>query len=303
MNKKHDEVDLRELLKVIFKKKVFIICIAISFSILSFIYSFSTSVLYKSEALLMPVNQSDSLSAKLGSYSSLAGLAGVDIGSDTNNPTKEAIARINSYSFFVNHFLPYINFEDLVAAKKWSISNNTISYDKNIYDAKSKKWTRNVSFPREQKPSNQEAYEFYRKIMSISEDSKTSFVTLSIEHVSPVLAKNWVGLIVSNINERMRIENEIIAKQSIDFLNQSFQETSLTEIQGAISDLLQTQMKNLMLTSSNKNFVFKIIDAPISPERRSSPGKMTYILIGFFLGLFLSIGYVISIFLFKSPDR
>tara|TARA_B110000908_G_scaffold16035_1_gene18154 strand:+ start:357 stop:1259 length:903 start_codon:yes stop_codon:yes gene_type:complete len=298
MNNNHnDEVDIKDLLKIISKKKTAILILAILFSLGSFIYSFISPSIYTSSALLMSSNQNDSLSSKLGSYSSLAGLAGVNIPNDSSNPTKEAIARIKSFSFFVNHFLSHIKLENLVAAKNWVKNDNSIIYNKKIYDVSQGKWVESASLL---KPSNQEAYQYYLKLLSISEDPKTSFVLIEMDHVSPNIAQEWVDLIIQNINESMREDNERIAIQSIEFLQKTYQETQLTQIQVAITNLLQTQMQNLMLTSANKNFVFKIIDSPFSPEKKSSPGKLTFIIAGLFLGLFLGIAYSLISFFIKD---
>ena len=67
--------------------------------------------------------------------------------------------------------------------------NNSIVYKKDVFDNNLKEWTRDVSFPQTVIPSSQEAYRAYTKIISVNEDINTSFVTISIQHQSPAIAK------------------------------------------------------------------------------------------------------------------
>lgn len=48
-------------------------------------------------------------------------------------------------------------------------------------------------------------------------------------------------------------------------------------------------MKTLMLASSNEAYIFKIIDSPIAPERKSGPQRKFILIIGTLLGGLISI--------------
>ena len=70
-----DEIDLIEVFKVLWKEKLLIILLTTIFAISSVLYALSLPNKYTSTSLLASANQNNSLSSKLGSYSSLAGLA------------------------------------------------------------------------------------------------------------------------------------------------------------------------------------------------------------------------------------
>ena len=55
-------------------------------------------------ALLAPTGEEETLGKKLGGYSSLAGIAGINISSERGSKSKEAIERIKSYDFFIEEF-------------------------------------------------------------------------------------------------------------------------------------------------------------------------------------------------------
>ena len=142
---------------------------------------------------------------------------------------------------------------------------------------------------RSNKPTLQEAHEIFLEHLSVTEDLTTSLVTFSVTHQSPIIAKEWLELLVLKINESMREEKRISALNSIDFLNEISKETNLSEMNEAISDLLEVQMKTLMLSSSNEDFVFKYVDPPFLPEERYSPNRSLVCIIITFLGFIFSI--------------
>ena len=185
-----NDINIIELISYFWKKKLTIISITGIAAIISVIYSLSLPNIYTSSTLVAVANEKSSLSSKLGGYSSIAGL-GISIPRESNN-SLEAIERIKSFDFFSEHFLPYIKLENLLAIKEWNPENNTILYDEKIFNNNSKKWIRE-KLPTI--PSNQEAYREYKDILTIYEDNKTLFVTISIDHQSPHIAKKWVQLL------------------------------------------------------------------------------------------------------------
>lgn len=262
-----NEIDLYKIFKILWNKKFFIVLITSLSALLGLFFSLYISNIYTSSALLAPSNSDNSMSSKLGSYSSLAGLAGINLPDEQASMSDEAIARIRSFEFFSTYFLPSIQLEDIFAVKRWDQRENKIIYDKKKYDESKKKWTRKVSHPKTLIPSDQEAYKIYTEILGISQNKKTSFVTLSIDHKSPYLAKEWVDIIINKINLSMRNEDNRRAEESISFLQEYSKSTNIQSIQDAISILLESQMQTLMLTTGNEFYVYKILNSPI--DRKS----------------------------------
>ena len=289
------EIDLKEFFLIIWNRKILVTTITCFAAIISIFYSLSLSNIYTSSAILAPSTAEDSLSSKLGGYSSLAGLAGINLPKDSGGKSNEAIERIKSYDFFVNEFIPNIEFKNLVAARKWNNVTNTIEYDKKIFSSMNNKWVREAKYPKLEKPSNQEAFEIYTKLLTITQDSKTSFIYMELEHISPSIAQKWLKLIIKNINNHMREIDKELAKNSIDFLNTSAKKTNLSEIKLAISKLAESQMQILTLAESNKDYVLKPISSPIAPEKKSKPSRAIICFFGTFLGFIISI--FISFFL------
>ena len=212
------------------------------------------------------------------------------LNNEGSSKTQEAIERIKSFEFFSKHFIPNIQLENLMAVKKWIPEENTLIYDENLFNPNTKVWKRDVSYPKKIIPSNQEAFEeVYEKILSISMNKNSGFVSISITHKSPMIAKKWLDLIILNINESMRELDKQSSQRSIDFLNESTKLTSVRSINDVISILLENQMQTLMLANSQKDYVFKIIESPIAPEKKSGPGRALICIILTFLGGLFSI--------------
>ncbi len=288
-NKYEDEIDLKKLFLIIWDRKSLVLSFTTIAAIFSVFYSLSLPNLYTSSAVLAPTTLEDSLSSKLGSFSGLASFAGVEIPGSNATKSQEAIKRIKSFDFFSKFFLSNIKLENLMALDEWIQNGNTLIYDEKMFDDKTGKWVRKVSFPQTVIPSDQEAYRKYKNILNITNDADTGFVTLSIEHRSPIIAKKWVDIVIYNINESMRELDKSKAQNSINFLNESIKSTNVQSIREVVAKLQETQMQTLMLASSEKEYIFKTLDSAIVPERKSAPNRAVICILGTLLGGILSL--------------
>ena len=288
-NNYDDEIDLRELFHVLWDKIFYIGAITSIFSLISIIYTLMLPNIYQSQAVMMPMEDNQGMSGMLGQYSGMASLAGISLPSESGSKAQEAIARIQSFEFFSNSFLPHIKLENLMAVKKWNQASNTLTYDASAFNSKLRQWVRKAEPPRSIIPSSQEAYKEYSEIMSVSEDKKTSFVTLSVEHKSPVIAQQWVEIMMDQIDQVMRDQDRQTALQSIAYLNSLAPTVNYEEISKALASLQQEQMKRLMMVEANENYIFKVLDSPIVPEVKVKPNRLRSVILGSLLGMILSV--------------
>ena len=291
-NDSGDEIDLKELFYVLFHGKWIILSLTTFISIMGLIYSLSLPNIYVSKALLAPVNSSSSLSGTLGrvGVGGLAGLAGIKLpsGGDEGNSAK-AIKKIGSLSFFKNNILTNIYLPDLMAIKSWNPKTNTVVFDENIYDTNSNTWIRDYSYPQQQIPSAQESYEVFKQQLSLSEDKKSGFITLTIKHQSPFIAKQWAELVVNEVNGFYRQKDKLESEKAVSYLNQQISMTSLSEIKEVLAQLLQEETKKLTLIEANQFYVFDYIDPPAAMEEKSEPKRALICIISAILGGMLSI--------------
>ena len=281
-----DSIDLRELFYVLLEGKWIIISVTAFVSIVGVTYSLLLPNIYQSNALLVPVNSSKSISGALGGYSSLAGLAGISLpsGCDEGNSVK-AIQKISSLSFFENNILTNIYLPDLMAVKSWNSKTNKVSFDENIYDMNTNTWIN--------MPSSQKSFAVFKSKLSLNLDKRTGFVTLSIKHQSPFVAKQWAELVVNEINSFYRQKDKSKSEKAVSYLNQQISMTGLSEIKQVLAQLLQEETKKLTLIEANQYYVFDYIDPPAVMEKKSEPKRALICILSALLGGMLSILFVL----------
>jgi len=193
-------------------------------------------------------------------------------------------------SFFENNILPNIYLPDLMAFKSWDSKANKAIYDESIYDTKNDAWIRDYSYPQQQIPSAQESFELFNtKHLFYSEDKKSGFITLSIKHQSPFIAKEWAELVIKEINAFYRQKDKLDSEKSVNYLNQQISITSLSEVKQAIAQLLQEEIQRLTLIESNEYYVFEYVDPPAVMEKKLEPKRGLILIFSAILGAILSI--------------
>jgi LPS O-antigen subunit length determinant protein (WzzB/FepE family) len=284
-----DEIDLRQLFHVLWLGKVQIVLVTALFAVLSILYVLYLPNVYRSEALLAPAEEQDSLAGAVQSFSSVAGLAGISLPEASASKSDQALEVLSSRSFFTEKIYPSIHLPDLMADPRWDPENNTLSYHGDLYDAGRGQWVREVGFPYQVTPTAQEAHGFFiQNVLNVSVDNTTGFVTLSVDHVSPYIARDWAELMILEINEQFRARDLEIALSSIAYLNNQIAITSVVEIRQALSRLLQNEIQTSMLTDANPYYVFSVIDPPIAPELKARPSRALIVILATLLGGMLS---------------
>ena len=177
----------------------------------------------------------------------------------------------------------------LMATDSWDFETGKISYDDDLYDSVTSTWVRDVDPPYLPKPSMQEAHEEFMEILGVSEDKKSGYITVSIEHQSPIVAQQWVTWLVDDINNTVREQDVDEANKSIDYLKAQISNTSLAELQTMFFELIQSQTETVMLAQVRPEYVFKTIDPAIVPELKSKPKRALICILGTMLGGMLAV--------------
>tara|TARA_X000000950_G_scaffold84957_1_gene106950 strand:- start:38507 stop:39445 length:939 start_codon:yes stop_codon:yes gene_type:complete len=287
MNFRDQEIDLKVLFSIIWHKKLFIGLVTVFFSISAVIYSLLLPNIYESEAILSPVDKGNGLGSVMRNYGSLASLAGINFpNQDNENLTLKALEKLKSLSFFKENIMPNIFLPNLIAVNSWDSETNTIYYDDSIYNKSTNTWTKNYSVENDKNPSPQESYkEFLENHFTISEDKKTGFVNLSVRHQSPLIAKKWTELTVTEINSFYREKDKSESQKAVEYLNNQISKTSLSEVKVVIAELLQKETQKLTLIEANQYYVFDYIDPPAVMEQRIKPRRSLISILGFALGI------------------
>ncbi|MEK9943069.1 MAG: Wzz/FepE/Etk N-terminal domain-containing protein [Gammaproteobacteria bacterium] len=287
-----DEIDLLELWHVIRSGKWIIIAITAVFAVGSVIYALWLPDIYRTEVLLAPVEeeQGGGLGGSLGQLGGLASLAGInlDAASVGVSMKSRALAILQSrffiQDFFVNH--------DLLVPFMGSIpgeTSGTIEIDPELYDENEGQWVREPSPAGNVIPSGQEVYEAFSEILTVSEDELTGLVTIALEWYEPRLIKQWMDLLVQDLNSYMREQDTLEAERAIEYLNTRLQETSLVEMRSVFFNLIEQQTQQVMLADAREEYALETIDPAVVPETKSAPRRSIICILITLLGGMLSV--------------
>jgi len=287
-----DEVDLLELWSVIWSGKWQIITITFVFAVGSVVYALWLPDIYRTEVLLAPVAQEESggLGGNLGQLSGLASLAGINLdGASAEVTMKSRALAIVQSRFFIQDFFETHDLLVPFMGSKPGEASGTIEIDPELYDETTQQWIREPSPAGNLIPSGQEVYEAFSEILSITEDELTGLVTISLEWYEPSLIKQWMDLLVEDLNNYMREQDTIEAERAIEYLNSRLQETSLVEMRNVFFNLIQQQTQQVMLADSRQEYALETIDPAVVPEIKSAPRRSIICILITLLGGMLSV--------------
>ena len=293
-----DEIDLKELFLALWKGKWIIILITFLFAIGGVAYALSKPNIYKAEVILAPANgaQSSGLSSQLGG---LASLAGINIGSSGTDDKAMALAVLKSRKF-VNAYIKKHNLlVPLMASKEWDQLTGELVINQEVYDISQKKWADDDK-GESLEPSAWEAYKTFLGALSVDENKDNGLVTLSITHLSPIIAKQWVEGLVTELNQWMKRESLDETKKNIGYLEGQIDKTSISDMQTVFYQLIEEQTKSLMLAEVQDEFAFKVIDPAVVPEEKVGPKRALICVLAVLLGGMLGVGIVLVRFAFKE---
>ena len=298
-----DEIDLRELFAAIWQGKWAIIIITALFAVVSVIYAIKQPNIYKSEALLTPAEQEQQggLGALAGQFGGLASLAGVNLdGGGGVDKTQMALQVLKSRQFTSEFIQKHNILPDLMAVKSWDVQGNTISYNEELYNPNTKIWLREVKAPRKAEPSMQEAYKVFSKVISAEPDKESGMITLSVEHISPYIAQQWVNWLVQDINQTMKERDVVEANKSTEFLAQQIEQTKVADIRTVLYKLVEEQTKTIMFANVRDEYAFKTIDPALVPEEKFKPKRALICVLGVLLGGIFSVMLVLFRYFIKK---
>ena len=255
---------------------------------------------YKSFTIVSPVNEESGMNSMLQSYGSIASLAGIDIDDANIDIADEALEVLKSFHFFKVNVLPNINKANLMALSSWNQENNTIIYNKKLYNSSKKEWQKNSKFKSNKEPSDQEAYKEFKKTVSVITDKETNFITISISHASPYIAKKWLDILIREVNLVFRMSEKKEVSSSIQYIDTQLQINKNVNIDKTFNSILEKEMQKLILIEIRDEYVFKTLEPPIVSENNFSPNKPMIIIFLTLLGFFTSVIYFIVKYKFKS---
>ncbi|BDY04066.1 Wzz/FepE/Etk N-terminal domain-containing protein [Ferrimonas sp. YFM] len=302
----NDEIDLRDLISVLWAGKLLIIVITTLFAITGLVYALTQPNTYVSEATLVPAASEgrSGLAGMAAQFGGLASLAGINLGASGGDDTTIALATLESRQFINAFITKHQLLVPLMASKKWDRSTGELIVDDELYDVETDQWVRDVDLPKKPKPSDWEAYEqFKEEVLNVSQAKDSGLVTIEVTHNSPIIAQQWATLLVEDLNAWMKQKSLMETKRNIAYLTQQLEKTSITEMRSVFFQLIEDQTKQLMLAEVETEFSFRTIDPAVVAEEKAGPKRALICALSVLLGFMLSVLIVlVRNFIYKDSN-
>ena len=285
-----DEIDLKELVGVLWKSKFLIISFTALISISSIIISLMMTNYYTSESVLIARDQQDSSS--LSDFSGVASLVGVDLSGEGASVFK--VMEIIQSREFVRHLITFENvLPSLMAAESFDASSQQINFDPEIFDAESNTWTREPGVNGNIIPSYLEAHREYSDMLSIVKDKLTGLISIKFEHISPVFANDFLSLIIQEANNLNREIDVDATTKALTYLKGELSQTPQIEIKKSISKLIENQLETRMMASIYDDYILIPLEPPFVPDKKSRPIRSLIVILSTLIAGMLSVIYVL----------
>ena len=134
-----------------------------------------------------------------------------------------------------------------------------------------------------------ESVDKFKEHFEVSTDAYTGLITLSFEFYSPELSKLWLDKLVSYFNVYVREKEISLINENIAYLEKQAATTNNAGMKAVFYSLMEEQQKKAMLALSSSEYVFKVIDPAVIPEKKFAPKRAIIAVGGTLAGVFLSI--------------
>jgi len=282
----HDEMSLRDLLQILVCHRSIVIAVTVAMTAIAIVTGVLMTPIYRASVLVAPVESKSPLGALGAVASQFVGMAGLGVGRG-DNLKQEGLAIMQSRSLTEKFIEKYDLMPKLFP---------------DLWNKDTKKW----NVPDEEIPTLGRGFKIFdRSVRTVSEDQLTGLITISMEHPDPAAATQWANALVREVNAYMRQRVIGEAESSLRYLNDELAKTDVVELRLGINGLIEQQLKDIMLANVRHEYVFRVIDPAVVPERKSfvRPRRFLMAIGGTVIGLILGVFAALLRHAFSADDR
>jgi uncharacterized protein involved in exopolysaccharide biosynthesis len=225
--------------------------------------------IYRATTTMLPTKSPESSNGLGGIASQVGGLAaltGINIQGNDSLVASSEYLKSNSLAA---RFIAAHDMLPMLFPEKW--------------DARRGEWTPSRSGP---PTESQGVRKFHSRVLKISEDKRTSLLTLTFDWSDRNLAYRWANEFVGMANEGLRSRAILDAKNTISYLNGEIDKTQSIQIRESLYKIVETQYRTLALTNAREDYAFRVVDPAVmpDPEDKVSPKRALFGLGGLIVG-------------------
>lgn len=286
---KGTELNLVDIFSLLWKKKNIITSVTVVITAVALVILLNMPNVYESKATVSLVkedNETGALQGLASQFGGLANLAGINLGGKDGGD-EYAIEIVESRRFLLNFIKDHQLEKDLLAAVDWDANANVLAYDDDMLDEKGQ-WILDDDKGGVRPPNDQELYDEIKDIFSVTVEPDSGVVSLSMRHISPFLAKQWLESIISRLNYIMKNKKLRESQQRINYLNEQIQGTDIAAIQSIFYQLIESEYQTKMLAETRDEYIFKTIDPAYFPDEESAPLRALILIVVCFSAFILA---------------
>jgi len=258
---------------------------------------FSTSI-YRASVTAYPADNSVEASSPLAALASNLGIGGASSALSQLSmtpPIQETLSLLQSRQLTL-HFIHKYNILPELFYEKWDSDTN--NWESPTWFAIAAAWLQGKEA--DPKPSDDDAFEAFDDIRTVTVDSVTGVITVSIGWRNPKIAAQWANGLVRETDEVLRQSALGDSKQGLDYLQKQASQSTLSDLRDAIYSVAATEVTKSMLANVQSNFAIKVIDPAAPPEKRDWPKVGFLLVISVLAGLFFgSVGAIVRAYILE----
>ena len=205
---------------------------------------------YKAEALILPVESSAvGLAGGLSSLVGASALAGLGLSPSVNK--NEAIETLRSHALlrqFIEerHLLPLLCRSEAI-------------------DCRTQRGDSSLILEREE---NDAVKLFRDDLLSVSEDTLSGVIHVSVTWYDRTLAADWCNGIIAMTNRRMQDKARDVAARRVQFLRHEYDRAEIVSLRASISTMMQSELGREMDAGTRPDYALRILDPAGVPDDR-----------------------------------
>jgi uncharacterized protein involved in exopolysaccharide biosynthesis len=261
-----DGLSLREVARILSAGRRWIISFTIVTTVACSLWALLSTSIYRSSVMLVPVSPdraAEGIASALGQLGGLASLAGINI-APRDSKLEEALAVLQSREF-IERFISDHKLLPAFFPSKW--------------DSRTQSW----AVAEWRRPTLWKGYKYFiKEVLVIDRDKKTGLVMVSIDWKNRADGADWANEMIERVNAEMRERSLQAATLSTQYLEKEREETQLVETRAAINRLIESEIRQKMLATVTKEYVFRVVDRalPADIDDILRPKRWLLILLG-----------------------
>jgi uncharacterized protein involved in exopolysaccharide biosynthesis len=267
-----DDITLSQAVHRIVNRKRRLLVTGVAGFLVGVVLAFASRPVFVAEVLLVPTGAgtSSQIEGLARNFAGLASLAGVNFSNQSASNRDIALATISSYQTVANFI------------KSRAIVDRVLSESRRLDwpfgSGRSTTWR---------------AVEVFRKHLNVQPEKNSNLVRVTFEWYDAKTASEWANSLVADADASLRANALHTAQARLEYLQRELSNTRILAVQEAVTKIVEEELRSLAVAGADKEYVLKVVDSAVPPEKRARPKRVLIVLALSTLGLLLGLAWAV----------